>query len=207
VVVVTQQLSLFDEDLLSCSSGEARGEGNKGHQAATASERAKPIMSDLMEQVVSRENAIRAWKRVRANKGSPGSDGMTVDDLTGYLWEYWPRIRAELLRGDYCLQPVKEVLIPKPGGGTRRFGIPTVMDRFIQQTILPVLDPIFDPTFSVHSYGFRPHHRAHQAVTQAKRYVAEGYEWVVDMELERKGHRFCRYADDQNTYVKSKRVG
>ena len=141
-------------------------------------------MVDLMKEVVNRENVIRAWKRVRANKGSPGIDGMTVDELTDYLREHWPRIREELLTGEYRPQPVKEVLIPKPGG-TRRLGIPTVMDRFIQQAILQVLDPMYDPTFSVHSYGFRPRRRAHQAVMQAKRYVAEGYEWVVDMDLEK----------------------
>ena len=142
-------------------------------------------MVDLMQEVVNRENVIRAWKRVRANKGSPGIDGMTVDELTDYLREHWPRIRVELLTGEYRPQPVKEVLIPKPGGGTRRLGIPTVMDRFIQQAILQVLDPMYDPTFSVHSYGFRPRRRAHQAVMQAKQYVAEGYEWVVDMDLEK----------------------
>ena len=142
-------------------------------------------MVDLMKEVVNRENVIRAWKRVRANKGSPGIDGMTVDELTDYLREHWPRIREELLTGEYRPQPVKEVLIPKPGGGTRRLGIPTVTDRFIQQAILQVLDPMYDPTFSVHSYGFRPRRRAHQAVMQAKRYVAEGYEWVVDMDLEK----------------------
>jgi group II intron reverse transcriptase/maturase len=242
-------------------------------------ERTEPIVTDLMKQVVGRENLIRAWKRVRANKGSPGVDGMAVDDLTGYLKENWPRIREELLRGEYRPQPVKEVLIPKPGGGTRRLGIPTVLDRFIQQAIQQVLSPIYDPTFSEHSYGFRPNRRAHQAVEQAKRYIAEGYEWVVDMdlekffdrvnhdilmgklarrigdkrvlriirrylqagimvngvvqerwegtpqggplspllsnilldeldkELERRGHRFGRYADDGNIYVKSKRAG
>jgi RNA-directed DNA polymerase len=277
--VVMQQLSLFDETLLPCLMGETLGGDSKAHQATAASERTEPMVVDLMDQVVNRENLIRALKRVRANKGSPGIDGMTVDDLTGYLREHWQTIRERLLRGDYSPQPVKEVMIPKPGGGTRRLGIPTVMDRFIQQAILQVLDPIFDPTFSIHSYGFRPHRRAHQAVTQAKRYVAEGYEWVVDMdlekffdrvnhdilmgrlakrigdkrvlrvirrylqagimvngvvqerwegtpqggplspllsnilldeldkELERRGHRFCRYADDANIYVKSQRAG
>jgi group II intron reverse transcriptase/maturase len=110
---------------------------------------------------------------------------MTVEDLTGHLRDHWSRIREELLTGEYRPQPVKEVLIPKSGGGTRRLGIPTVTDRFIQQAILQVLDPMYDPTFSVHSYGFRPRRRAHQAVMQAKRYVAEGHEWVVDMDLEK----------------------
>jgi retron-type reverse transcriptase len=117
------------------------------------------MVVDLMDRVVNRENLIRALKRVSANKGSPGVDGMTVDELTDYLLEHWQPIRERLLRGDYCPQPVKEVLMPKPGDGTRRLGIPTVLDRFIQQAILQVLDPIFDPTFSTHSYGFRPHRR------------------------------------------------
>jgi len=148
-------------------------------------ERTEPILTELMEQDVERENLIRAWKRVRANKGSPGIDGMTVDDLTGYLKEKWARIREELLSGEYRPQPVREVLIPKPDGGTRRLGIPTVVDRLIQQAIQQVLGPVYDPTFSEHSYGFRPRRRAHQAVEQAKRYIAEGYEWVVDMDLEK----------------------
>ena len=185
MVVGMRQLSLFDEDLLSCPMGEAQRGDGRVHQATAALVRTEPIMVDLMQEVVNRENVIRAWKRVRANKGSPGIDGMTVDELTDYLREHWPRIRVELLTGEYRPQPVKEVLIPKPGGGTRRLGIPTVMDRFIQQAILQVLDPMYDPTFSVHSYGFRPRRRAHQAVMQAKQYVAEGYEWVVDMDLEK----------------------
>jgi RNA-directed DNA polymerase len=121
-----QQLSLFQEGLPSVLSGEARGREEKVHQAVTASKRTEPMMMDLMEQVVDRENMIRAWKRVRANKGSPGIDGVTVEELTGYLREHWPRIREELLKGEYRPQPVKEVEIPKTGGGTRRLGIPTV---------------------------------------------------------------------------------
>jgi RNA-directed DNA polymerase len=180
-----QQLPLIEGDLLSGLKGEARREEGKVRQAVLALERTEPIVIDLMERVVERENLIRAWKRVRANKGSPGIDGMTVDDLTGYLKENWPRIREELLRGEYQPQPVKDVMIPKPDGGTRRLGIPTVVDRLIQQAIQQVLGPIYDPTFSEHSYGFRPRRRAHQAVEQAKRYSAEGYEWVVDMDLEK----------------------
>jgi group II intron reverse transcriptase/maturase len=248
-------------------------------QVAAASERPEPITSMLMEEVVRRENLIKAWKRVQANKGSPGIDGMAVEEMGGYLREHWPRIREELLSGDYRPQPVREVSIPKPGGGARRLGIPTVVDRFIQQALLQVLSPIFDPTFSAYSYGFRPGRNAHQAVRQAKKYIAEGYEWVVDIdlekffdrvnhdilmgrlakrikdkrvlriirrylqagimvngvvqerwegtpqggplspllsnllldeldkELEERGHHFCRYADDGNIYVKSKRAG
>jgi retron-type reverse transcriptase len=148
-----------------------------------ASERSEPITTHLMEEVVRRENLQRALKRVRANKGSPGIDGMTIEELVGYLREQWSRIREELLRGDYQPQPVKEVLIPKPGGGTRQLGIPTVLDRLIEQALLQVLTPIFDPTFSAFSYGFRPGRNAHQAVCQAKQYIAEGYEWVVDIDL------------------------
>ncbi|MGD9578905.1 MAG: group II intron reverse transcriptase/maturase [Syntrophorhabdus sp.] len=245
----------------------------------TASERSKPLTAMLMEEVVRKENLLSALKRVRANKGSPGVDGMTVEELPGYVKEHWPRIRKELLRGDYIPQPVKRVTIPKPGGGTRELGVPTTLDRFIQQAILQVLTPLFELTFSPRSYGFRPGKSAHQAVEQAKKYIAEGYAWVVDCDLERffdrvnhdilmgrlakriedkrllklirrylqagvmvhgvvqerwegtpqggplspllsnllldeldkeleqRGHRFCRYADDCNVYVKTQRAG
>jgi len=165
--------------------GEASERSGKVRQVTAASERSNPITNMLMEKVVRRENLAAALKRVRANKGSPGVDGMTVEELGGYLREQWPRIREELLGGDYHPQPVKEVMIPKPEGGTRRLGIPTVLDRFIQQALLQVLSPIFDPTFSLFSYGFRPGRNAHQAVRQAKKYIAEGYEWVVDIDLEK----------------------
>ena len=244
-----------------------------------ASEGSKPLTATLMEEVVRRENLLFALKRVRANKGSPGVDGMTVEELPGYLKEHWPRIREELLCGDYIPQPVKRVTIPKPGGGTRELGVPVTLDRFIQQAILQVLTPLLDPTFSPYSYGFRLGKSAHQAVEQAKKYIAEGYTWVIDCdlekffdrvnhdilmgklairiadkrllklirrylqvgvmvhgvvqerwegtpqggplspllsnllldeldkELERRGHRFCRYADDCNVYVKTTRAG
>jgi group II intron reverse transcriptase/maturase len=233
----------------------------------------------LMEEVVREENLQRALKRVMENKGSPGIDGMTVEELPGYLKEHWPQIREELLSGDYTPQPVKRAVMPKPTGGTRELGIPIALDRCIEQAMLQVLTPVFDPTFSFHSYGFRPGKSAHQAVEQAKVYIAEGYAWVVDFdlekffdrvnhdilmgrlakrikdkrmlrlirrylqagvmvhgvmqerwegtpqggplspllsnllldeldkELERRGHRFCRYADDSNVYVKTKRAG
>lgn len=233
----------------------------------------------LMEQVVARENAVEALKRVRRNKGSPGIDGMTVDELTPYLHENWSGIREQLLAGTYQPSEVKRVLIPKSGGGMRQLGIPTVLDRFVQQLILQVLQPIFDPTFSEHSHGFRPGRRAHDAVRKAQQYIQDGYRWVadvdlekffdrvnhdvlmgklqnriedrrmlriihcylkagimadgvvverhegtpqggplspllanvlldeVDKELERRGHRFVRYADDCNVYVPSKRAG
>ncbi len=233
----------------------------------------------LMEEVCERGNLERAWKRVRGNKGGPGVDGMTIEDAVGHLREHWPSIRAQLLEGRYQPQPVKREEIPKPEGGIRKLGVPCVVDRLIQQALLQVLQPRWDPTFSEHSYGFRPGRSAHQAVAQAQRYVAEGHGVVVDLdlekffdrvghdsllarvaarvadkrvlklirrflkagvregglvspvdegtpqggplspllsnlvlddldkELERRGHRFCRYADDCNIYVRSHRAG
>jgi RNA-directed DNA polymerase len=233
----------------------------------------------LMEEVCSRENLETAWKRVRRNKGSPGVDGMTIDAARDYLREQWPNIRSQLLRGTYQPLPVKRVEIPKPDGGIRKLGVPCVVDRLIQQALLQVLQKRWDPTFSEHSYGFRPGRSAHQAVAQAQRYIAEGYGIVVDLDLEkffdrvnhdmlmarvavrvsdkrvlkliraflnagvmedglvhpvdegtpqggplspllsnlvlddldkelsRRGHRFCRYADDCNIYVRSRRGG
>jgi len=232
-----------------------------------------------MEAVVGAANLRQALRRVRANKGSPGVDGMTVDELPAYLRKAWPALRAALLAGEYEPEPVKRVAIPKPDGGERELGIPTVVDRLIQQAVLQVLTPIYDPGFSPHSYGFRPGKSAHQALEQALAYVAEGRGWVVDLdlerffdrvnhdvlmgrlakgigdrrllrlvrryleagvllngvvvereegtpqggplspllanilldewdkELERRGHRFCRYADDCNIYVRSQRAG
>lgn len=232
-----------------------------------------------MEEVVERANLKAALQRVKANKGSPGIDGMTVDELPGYLTEHWPALRDLLLQGTYRPQPVKRVEIPKPDGGTRKLGVPTVLDRFLQQAVLQVLQGDWDRTFSPHSYGFRPHRSAQQAVAQAQQYITAGYGWVVDLdlekffdrvnhdqlmgqvakritdrrlrrllrafltagvladglvspteegtpqggplspllsnlvldvldrELERRGHRFVRYADDANIYVRSERAG
>jgi RNA-directed DNA polymerase len=232
-----------------------------------------------MEAVVERGNMIAAYKRVVGNKGSAGVDGKEVDELKPYLQQHWERVRKELLEGRYQPQPVKEVEIPKPDGGMRKLGIPTIVDRLIGQAIHQVLEPIFDPGFSESSYGFRRGRRAQQAVRKAREYVAEGRRWVVDIdlekffdrvnhdilmarvarkvkdkrllrtlrrylqagimvggvetirqegtpqgsplspllsnimlddldkELERRGHAFCRYADDSNTYVRSKRAG
>ena len=137
----------------------------------------------LMEQVVARANALAALKRVKQNKGSPGVDGMTVDDLTPYLAAQWETLREQLLAGNYPPQPVKRQDIPKSGGGTRQLGIPTVLDRFIQQCLLQVLQPQFDPTFSEHSYGFRPGRSAHDAVRAAQRYIQSGRRWVADVDL------------------------
>jgi group II intron reverse transcriptase/maturase len=139
----------------------------------------------LMEQVVERENAITALKRVRRNKGSPGADGMSVDELAPYLREHWEIIREQLLAGTYQPSVVKRVLIPKSTGGMRQLGIPTVLDRFVQQLILQVLQPVFDPAFSEHSHGFRPGRRAHDAVREAQRYIQTGRRWVVDVDLEK----------------------
>jgi RNA-directed DNA polymerase len=233
----------------------------------------------LMEEVVERENLREALRRVKANKGSPGVDGMTVHDVPGYLKEHWPTLREQLLRGTYKPQPVRRVEIPKPDGGVRKLGIPTVLDRLIQQAVMQVLQRRWDPTFSEHSYGFRPRRSAQQAVAQAQQYLATGHRWVVDLdlekffdrvnhaklmgqvakrvgdkrvlkliraflnagvmenglvspvdegtpqggplspllsnlvldeldrELERRGHRFVRYADDCNIYVRSARAG
>ena len=130
-------------------------------------------------------NLRRALKRVRANKGSPGVDGMTIEELPAYLKEAWPRLKEELLAGTYQPQPVKRVEIPKPGGGVRQLGIPTVVDRFIQQAILQVLTPLYDPTFSPSSYGFRPGKSAHQALAAGRTHVASGKVWVVDLDLEK----------------------
>jgi group II intron reverse transcriptase/maturase len=137
----------------------------------------------LMEQVVGRANALAALKRVRQNKGSPGVDGMTVGELTSYLVTHWEGIREHLLAGRYQPQPVRRAEIPKPGGGTRQLGIPTVLDRFIQQCLLQVLQPQFDATFSDHSHGFRPGRSAHDAVREAQRYIQSGRRWVADVDL------------------------
>ena len=146
----------------------------------------RPALAEqLMEEVCDRENLERAWKRVRANKGGPGVDGLTIDAAKDYLREHWPNIRAQLLEGTYQPLPVKRVEIPKPDGGARKLGVPCVVDRLIQQAMLQVLQERWDPTFSEHSYGFRPGRSAHQAVAQAQRYIAEGYNVVVDLDLER----------------------
>lgn len=233
----------------------------------------------LMEQILSRGNLITALKRVEKNKGSHGVDGMSSQDLRLHIYKEWTAMKVALLEGTYEPQPVRRVEIPKPDGGVRLLGIPTVTDRFIQQAIAQILSPIYDITFSEHSYGFRPNRSAHDAVKEAKSYIQEGYRWVVDMdlekffdkvhhdrlmgtlakrikdkrllklirkylksgllinglfktseegtpqggplspllsnivldeldkELENRGHKFVRYADDSNIYVKTKKAG
>lgn len=139
----------------------------------------------LLAAVVERGNMQAAWKRVKANKGAAGVDGMTVDALPAYPREHWPQIKAELLAGRYVPSPVRLAEIPKPGGGLRPLGIPTVLDRLIQQALHQVMQPLFDPDFSESSYGFRPGRSAWQAVAQAREYVAGGRRWVVDLDLEK----------------------
>src|SRR5205085_7186443 len=261
--------------------GETPVSGYEGTEPFVAKPtRESPASAEqLMEEVCKRENLVRAWKRVRSNQGGPGVDGLTIDNAKDHLREHWPSIRSQLLEGTYQPQPVKRVEIPKPDGGIRKLGVPCVVDRLIQQALLQVLQERWDPTFSEHSYGFRPGRSAHQAVAQAQQYVAEGYNVVVDLdlekffdrvnhdglmshvaarvsdkrvrkliraflkagvmegglvspveegtpqggplspllsnlvlddldrELERRGHRFVRYADDCNIYVRSERAG
>src|SRR2546425_10169211 len=161
-------------------AGEGRSEAPKAPVEGTESFKAErrtespAIVERLMEEVCERGNCERALKRVQANKGSAGIDGMTVKQLPAYLKKHWPGIREQLLRGNYKPQPVLRVEIAKPEGGMRKLGIPTVVDRFIQQTVLQVLQQRWDPTFSDHSYGFRPGRSAQQAVTKAQQYIAEG---------------------------------
>lgn len=138
---------------------------------------------ELMETMVTQENATEAWKAVKRNKGSAGIDGMTTEQLADHIRKHWENIRSKLLAGTYVPSPVRRVEIPKPNGGVRLLGIPTVVDRWIQQMLLQVLQPIFDPTFSPHSHGFRPGKSAHDAVLAAQRHVQEGRDWVVDMDI------------------------
>ena len=169
------------------SRGEAPTAFAEGTESLAAKRRSEsPAIGErLMEEVCERENCKQALARVKANRGSPGVDGMTVHDLPGYLQQHWSVIREQLLSGTYKPQPVKRVEIPKPDGGVRKLGIPTVLDRFIQQTVMQVLQDRWDRTFSSNSYGFRPGRSAHQAVEQAQQYIADGYRVVVDLDLEK----------------------
>src|SRR5687768_5880050 len=158
----------------------------RGEASVGASGGSPPVGDEgLMERVVERPNLLAALARVKANGGSPGIDGMTVEELPGYLQQHWPAIRASLLAGTYRPNPVKRGEIPKPGGGVRKLGIPTVLDRFLQQALLQVLQPAWDRTFSGGSSGFRPGRSAHQALARAQAYLEEGYSWVVDLDLEK----------------------
>lgn len=166
-------------------AGTSGEQALSGEARTATSEEARSGTDHLMEEVVERGNMLAALRRVRANKGSPGIDGMTVDELVGHLVGNWPEIGARLLGGTYEPQAVRRVEIPKTGGGTRMLGIPTVVDRLVQQAILQVLQKRFDPTFSESSYGFRPGRRAHDAVRAAQRYIQSGKRWVVDVDLEK----------------------
>ena len=176
------ELAFMEED-----RGETPKSLPKGTESFTAERGTKSpaITEQLMEEVCGRENCKQALRRVKANKGSAGVDGMTVQQLPEYLKQHWPAIREQLLSGTYKPQPVKRVEIAKPDGGVRKLGIPTVLDRFVQQAVMQVLQGKWDRTFSDHSYGFRPGRSAQQAVVQAQQYIAEGYRWVVDLDLEK----------------------
>lgn len=163
--------------------GETRNSPRSGEAGPTSCGDERSGDEDLMAQVIERGNLARALKRVRQNQGSAGIDGMTVDELMPYLRDHWPAIREQLLAGRYQPNAVRHHQIPKADGRMRTLGIPTVLDRFIQQAVLQVLQPRFDPTFSESSYGFRPGRRAHDAVCQAQRYVQDGRRWVVDVDL------------------------
>ena len=167
-------------------TGGTRTPPHGPQQTFTAWEPQRALTTNLMEQVCDPKNLIRAYRRVRANKGKPGVDGMTVHELADWLRSNHKALTASLLDGTYQPQPVRGVQIPKPGGGQRQLGIPVVVDRLVQQAILQVLEPILDPTFSNSSYGFRPGRSAHMALEQARQYVnREGREIVVDLDLEK----------------------
>jgi RNA-directed DNA polymerase len=160
---------------------QARGGGREPEVCAPTPQKAG--FEDLMEHVVSRENATAAWQAVKRNAGAPGIDGMTTEQLRDHVRKHWETIEAKLLAGTYVPTPVRRVEIPKPNGGVRMLGIPTVIDRWIQQMLLQALQPIFDPTFSKSSHGLRPKHSAHDAVRAAQTYVRGGKSWVVDMDI------------------------
>ena len=153
-------------------------------EAATVG-RTKSEDCATMERVVERANLWLAYQRVVRNKGAAGVDGVSVAELKGWLVVHWPSVKKALLEGSYLPRPVRRVDIPKPSGGVRTLGIPTVVDRLIQQALHQVLSPVFEPTFSPHSYGFRPGRSAAQAVKQAQAYIGEGRRWVVDLDLEK----------------------
>src|SRR5882757_5825857 len=183
-----QQNIQTELDFSSAPTGEARKTGREGtgSSGATSGTESPASTNRWMEEVCERENLKAALQRVKANKGSPGVDGMTVIGIKDYLKQHWPAIREQLLSGTYEPKPVRRVEIPKPdGGGVRKLGIPTVLDRFIQQAVMQVLQRKWDQTFSDHSYGFRPGRSAHQAVAAAQQYIAAGYRWVVDLDLEK----------------------
>jgi RNA-directed DNA polymerase len=158
----------------------------KRDEARTARhETGSPGREDLLAPALERANLVMAWKRVKDNRGSAGVDGKSIAETAEHLRTHWARIREALLDGSYRPEPVRRVRIPKPGGGMRELGIATVTDRLVQQALLQVLQPIIDPSFSEHSYGFRPGRRARDAVQMAQRHVQDGYRVVVDVDLEK----------------------
>jgi len=161
------------------------------------------MYENLMEAVVSPENATRAWKAVRRNQGAPGIDGMTTEELRDHIRRHWATIQTKLLAGTYVPTPVRRKEIAKPDGGVRLLGIPTVLDRWIQQMLLQGLQPIFDPTFSDHSYGFRPGRSAHDAVKAAQTYTQAGKDWVVDMDITKFLDRCSYYTQAHGVVGKS----
>jgi RNA-directed DNA polymerase len=174
-------------DFSSALTGAAQGAaGGETESLVATSGPENPARSDrLMEEVCERENLKEALRQVKGNKGSAGVDGITVNRLPDYLKQHWPVMREQLLNGTYEPKPVRRVEIPKPDGGVRKLGIPTVLDRFIQQAVMQVLQRRWDSTFSAYSYGFRPGRSAHQAVAQAQQYIRAGYGWVIDLDLEK----------------------
>src|SRR5437660_10542652 len=182
-----QQNIQMDLDFSSALTGTARGgagEETESPRVTNGSE--SPARTDrLMEEVCDRENLKAALRQVKGNKGSAGVDGITVNQLPDHLKQHWPAIREQLLNGTYEPKPVRRVEIPKPDGELRKLGIATGRHRFIQQAVMQVLQRRWDPTFSEHSYGFRPRRSAHQAVAEAQQHVAAGYRWVVDLDLEK----------------------
>src|SRR5205085_11199457 len=173
-------------DFSSAPKGEARQAGWEDIESlSVVSEPERPANTiRIMEEVCERANLKEALRQVKGNKGSAGVDRMTVDQLGDYLKQHWPAIREQLLNGTYEPKPVRRVEIPKPDGGMRKLGIPTVLDRFVQQAVMQVLQRRWNSTFSRHSYGFRPGRSAHQAVAKAQQYIAEGHGWCVDLDLE-----------------------
>lgn len=180
------QLQLAFPEEIRGEAPKDSGEGAEPPAATTNTEDSVKLVS-LMEEVLDPQNLNRAYCQILSNRGArtPGVDGMTVAQLKAYVRKHWPKIEAQLRVGDYRPHPVKRVEIPKPGGGVRKLGIPSALDRMLQQAVLQVLQPLFDPTFSEHSYGFRPGRSAHQAVAKAQTYQQDGYRWVVDMDLEK----------------------
>lgn len=181
----TQRQKPGEPGRIAGSEGETRAASTRDEALLAGCEPEGLGREDLLQQVLARANMVEAWKRVKANKGSAGVDGLTIEQTVDHLKSRWSHIRSELLNGTYRPQAVRRVEIPKPTGGTRELGIPTVTDRLIQQALLQVLQPLIDPTFSEFSYGFRPGRSTHHAVLQTQRYAQEGFRVVVDVDLEK----------------------